>query len=177
MQGAVYMPQLDNPFWTFSVSLYAAPYVADECLALQEALGLDVNMLLFCAWVGSAHGVVLSEPDFRALGAVVRDWQATVVKPLRAVRRGLKPLAGNDTAIANLRADVMRGELEAERIEQGLLHAMVPRLAGKRAESAEAVRNNISALIAWHIADSAIASPETRAVHCPHLVSAAIGTA
>ena len=171
------MPELDNPFWSFSVSLYAAPSVADECLALQDAFGLDVNMLLFCAWAGSAHGIVLRDPDFRALDDIIRDWQETVVKPLRTVRRGLKPLAGNDTEVADLRAEVMRSELKAERIEQGLLHAMVHRLPGKQAEPAEAVRKNIAGLIAWHIAENSVALHETRAIDCPHLVSAAIGSA
>ena len=45
--------QYDNEFWRFSLAIYKPPDVAAECLALQEAVGLDVNLLLFCAWLGT----------------------------------------------------------------------------------------------------------------------------
>jgi uncharacterized protein (TIGR02444 family) len=50
---------LDNVFWRFSLAVYASDGVARECLALQEALKADVNLLLFCAWMG-ARNVALS---------------------------------------------------------------------------------------------------------------------
>jgi uncharacterized protein (TIGR02444 family) len=46
--------ECDNPFWNFSLAVYAAPDVAAECLALQSALNIDANSLLFCAWLGRA---------------------------------------------------------------------------------------------------------------------------
>ena len=42
---------LDNAFWKFSLAVYAAPGVPEECLAVQERYGVDVNVLLFCAWL------------------------------------------------------------------------------------------------------------------------------
>jgi uncharacterized protein (TIGR02444 family) len=42
-----------NPFWRFSLAVYKAPGVAAECLALQETLGNDVKVLLFCAFLGA----------------------------------------------------------------------------------------------------------------------------
>ena len=38
--------QYDNEFWRFSLAVYKPPDVAAECLALQEAVGLDVNLYL-----------------------------------------------------------------------------------------------------------------------------------
>jgi hypothetical protein len=37
---------IDNPFWDFSLALYAKEGVADACLLLQDKLGYDVNLLL-----------------------------------------------------------------------------------------------------------------------------------
>jgi hypothetical protein len=37
---------LDNPAWAFCLTLYRAPGVADELLALQDRIGLDVSLLL-----------------------------------------------------------------------------------------------------------------------------------
>jgi uncharacterized protein (TIGR02444 family) len=38
-----------NAFWDFSLKVYAAAGVADECILLQDRFGIDVNLLLFCA--------------------------------------------------------------------------------------------------------------------------------
>ncbi len=44
--------QYDNDFRCFSLAVYEQAEVAQECLQLQQAIGIDVNLLLFCAWVG-----------------------------------------------------------------------------------------------------------------------------
>ena len=60
----------DNAFWRFSLRTYRAPGVEAACLALQERCGADVNLLLFCGWVGR-EGRVLDEASLRsAVGRV-----------------------------------------------------------------------------------------------------------
>jgi uncharacterized protein (TIGR02444 family) len=76
-------------FWNFSLGLYGRPGVAPALLSLQDALGLDVNMLVFCCWAAS-RGRALTAPDIAAVAAVADPWQDEVVKPLRALRRRLK---------------------------------------------------------------------------------------
>ena len=44
---------MNNPFWEYSVQQYARPGVADTCLVLQDEHTLDVNMLLYAAWLSS----------------------------------------------------------------------------------------------------------------------------
>jgi len=69
--------------------------VADACIALQEAHGADVNILLFCAWAG-CNGVRLDRAQIEAACGAVRGWHEEVVRPLRSVRRRLKsPLDGS----------------------------------------------------------------------------------
>lgn len=111
----------DNPFWDFSLGVYARPGVAEACLALQERQGLDVNLLLFCCWAG-ARGHALTGDELARLIAAVRPWQEGVVKPLRAARRWLKlqTTAPGEEAAA-LRGRIKEQELAAERIEQQLL--------------------------------------------------------
>lgn len=108
----------ENPFWSFSIKVYAAPGVAAECLRLQDAAGADVNILLFCAWLGWERRIALTRPDIDAIAAKAGTWQASVVAPLRAVRRFAKSAASE--AFHRQAAAL---ELEAERHEQDLLLA------------------------------------------------------
>jgi uncharacterized protein (TIGR02444 family) len=113
----------DNPFWTFSLRLYARPGVAPACLALQDRHDLDVNVLLYSVWLGAARGVRVSVSDAAGIASCVASWHASVVRPLRAVRVDLKSDAhGAPTPLADsLRNDIKRAELDAERVEQQIL--------------------------------------------------------
>jgi uncharacterized protein (TIGR02444 family) len=117
---------LDNPFWTFSLAVYGAPGVADECLALQGRLQLDVNLLLLVAYAGAVKNVRLDAGDVAAAAATVVVWHGDVVRTLRRARRALKPFSlDSDNRLSApsgaLRASVKAAELEAERIEQAML--------------------------------------------------------
>ena len=141
------MPQCDNPFWRFSLAVYAAPGVASECLALQDTQGVDVNVLLFCAWLGSRR-IVLTQDDLATIESAVRSWREAVIRPIRAVRRDIKtrPDAGQDE-IAALRKDVAALELRAEQIEQAMLYAMAADLTESTMTAEIAARQNISLLL------------------------------
>ena len=117
---------LETPLWTFALAVYGRDGVADECLALQERLQLDVNLLLFAACVGAVEGVRLAGEDIAAASAAVAGWQGDIVRPLRQARRALKPAstdAGNPLheASSALRAQVKLAELEAEKLELAML--------------------------------------------------------
>jgi uncharacterized protein (TIGR02444 family) len=120
--------QGDNPFWRFSLTVYGTRGVAEECLALQHSLGTDVNVLLFCAWLGAARGAVLTERDVEDIVERVRPWHEAVVRRIRAVRSGIKTMA--EMAHANVRAlreEIALVEIGAEQIEQALLFAHAER--------------------------------------------------
>ena len=107
-----------HPFWRFSLRLYAQPGVEAACLALQ-AQGVDVNVLLLCCWLGRRGGAL----DRRRLGALLKAvgaWQQAVVLPLRQLRRTLKRPAWRVDADARLRLrrQIVKAELEAERLQQ-----------------------------------------------------------
>lgn len=116
----------DNPFWAFSLALYGRPPAAAACLELQDRRGLDVNLLLFCCWAGHC-GRRLQAGELQALQAAAGDWQARVVRPLRGVRRWLKGrTAALPPGAARLRRAVKAQELEAERLQQAMLHSALP---------------------------------------------------
>jgi uncharacterized protein (TIGR02444 family) len=115
-------PSRDHAFWKFSIAVYAAPGVAAECLALQERYGLDVNVLLFCAWLGSRK-IGLTADELASVEAVVKAWHDSVVRPLRSVRQYLKGMPEAE----RLRGRVKAEELDAEKSEQAMLFAYAQR--------------------------------------------------
>jgi uncharacterized protein (TIGR02444 family) len=141
--------ELDNPFWRFSLRVYAAPGVSTECLELQESLGMDVNVVLFAARLGAARGLVLQAADFDRINEAAATWSADVVRPLRAVRQRLKPMpemAHGD--VQALRKRVADTELFAEQIEQALLYRLA-RVFRKpeQAPGEAAMRANVAAVL------------------------------
>jgi uncharacterized protein (TIGR02444 family) len=136
--------QYDNEFWRFSLVAYKPADVAAECLALQEAVGLDVNLLLFCAWLG-AREIVLSRSDIEAASRVVALWHNGVVRPLRAVRRHIKTQYGD--AFEELRSRVKDNELQAEQAEQAMLFAYAQGIQGSSG-GIDTVARNVNAYIA-----------------------------
>jgi uncharacterized protein (TIGR02444 family) len=120
-------------FWNFSLQLYRKPGVGQACVALQDGLGLDVNLLLFCCWHGWENRA-LAEEDIQRAMVAAEGWQREVVQPLRAVRRRLKtgvaPVSAAECEA--LRRKVNDLELEGERIAQSVLEALPAPAAGRR---------------------------------------------
>jgi len=117
------LPWGDTGLWDFSLAVYARPAVAETCLALQDAFGADVNLVLYCCWLGATGRGHLDAEDFARLSEAASVWQREVVTPLRAVRRRLAepPRRVAHALSAALREAVKAAELDAERIEQTVL--------------------------------------------------------
>jgi uncharacterized protein (TIGR02444 family) len=138
--------QYDNDFWQFSLAVYGEADVAKECLALQEAVGLDVNLLLFCAWIGR-QGIVLSTADIEAALRKVAAWQDHVVGPLRTARQQIKALGYDE--FEGFRARIKSVEIDAEQIEHAMLFAYSRSIQNRRAgdDRRNAVTKNIKKYI------------------------------
>ncbi len=109
-------------FWDFSVRVYGQPGVADACLALQNQHGLDVNLLLYCCWIGASRGAI-RDSDLKSAFEFSATWSANVVRPLREVRSWMKTAGHPSDWIPRadsmeVRADVKATELAAERLQQ-----------------------------------------------------------
>ena len=118
-----------DALWTFSLALYGKPGIAPALIRLQDRNGLDVNLLLFCCFVGARGLGPLSKAQLIAADRAIRAWRKAVVEPLRTVRRSLKlpPLASGDTADGELRRQVLQAELLSEERAQAMLAAWLVR--------------------------------------------------
>lgn len=144
------MNDLDNDFWRFSLAVYSKPEAAAQCLTLQDTLSANVNAVLFCAWLGAEHSLLLDNKGIAALRARDALWQEPVVRPLRSARRYIKTMATSDDAILSLRKQVMDLELKAEQIEQAQLYAAQDALTGhaQKAGRDAAIRGNVTHYLA-----------------------------
>lgn len=117
--------------WSWAVAVYAAPEVADACLALQDHHDQNVPLLLWAAW-GARTGRRPDEETVEAACDMARAWQETVIAPLRSVRRVLKaPVPDlDDDARLGVREQVQAVELSAERRLLQALEALAPPPAG-----------------------------------------------
>ena len=113
-------PFPDHPFWDFSLEVYAKEGVADACLRLQDDLGIDVNMLLFCCWAGRSGGGDLGMGFIAEAAGAVGAWHDEIVRPLRRARRLLKEgfTGFHDERSRKLRRQIQSIEIDSEHIEQ-----------------------------------------------------------
>lgn len=136
-----------TPFWRFSLHFYRQNGVSDACIALQDGLGIDVNLLLFLFWL-AADRQLLSANDVKQLDDKVRDWRNLTIVPIRDTRRKLKAAAtlvepGKQEAFRN---KVKAIELDAERLQQEALYAFTRTgPLGKPSEPPAAARANVAA--------------------------------
>jgi uncharacterized protein (TIGR02444 family) len=160
---------LDNAFWRFSLAVYASDGVAPECLTLQDALKIDVNLLLFCAWMGT-RTIMLTPRQLEAAALAVNVWQAAVIRPLRGVRQQIKALARDECEA--FRSQVKSLELEAEQIEQAMLFAHAQAIAptASSKEPREAIAENVRTYL--EIARSRAGRTDLTSVSC--LIAAAL---
>lgn len=107
-------------FWDFSVRVYKRPGVAPACLALQDRLGLDVNLVLYCLYWAACGRPALDPGTLRLVIDRALPWQDEVVRPIRAARRRAKietsTLSSSETA--SFYGHVLEVELKAEKAEQ-----------------------------------------------------------
>jgi len=100
---------MSNPFWDYSLATYGLDGVASTCLALQDTIGLDVNLLLYAAWLARMDQR-LSGEHLAGLEAEIVDWREMVIKPLRTLRRQLQDYS----RASGVREEIKALELRAE---------------------------------------------------------------
>jgi len=80
---------VSTPIWDFVLNYYGRKGVSEALIGLQDNQGIDVNMLLFLAWM-AARGKCLAADDVKFVSTTSHAWQRSVVVPIRTVRRLLK---------------------------------------------------------------------------------------
>jgi uncharacterized protein (TIGR02444 family) len=136
-----------TPFWRFSLHFYRRPGVSDAFIALQDACGVDVNLLLFLFWL-ACGGQLLAADDVRRLDDRVRTWRDLTIIPIRNLRRKLKgaPTAVDPAQQEAFRTKVKEIELAAERLQQAALYGVTQgEPLGAQSSPSAAARANVAA--------------------------------
>ena len=145
---------MNASFWDFSCAVYGGDGVEAECLALQDQFGVDVNLLLLCAFAGT-QGATLTAEEIASARKTVEPWQRNIVHSLRAARRAMKPVARQDAQ--DLRTRLKEIEIESERIEQTMLQEWIDanRPNWQRGEKRAAILANLQTLLRTYGIDHA----------------------
>jgi uncharacterized protein (TIGR02444 family) len=137
-------------FWDFTLSFYGRDGVSPACIALQDDHAKDVNLALFCCWLGISGRGRITAARLAAADAVITPWRQQVIEPLRAARRALKAIAGPGSE--GIYAAVKKVELEGERLGQQRLAALAPPRSDVSAADA---REDAAANLALYCDDAA----------------------
>jgi uncharacterized protein (TIGR02444 family) len=111
----------DNPLWRFAVSLYGRGEVAAACLELQDAHGLDVDLVLACLWYACDRRHPLERTRLRELQhrvAPLRQWTVR----MRQLRRELERPSRLDPSYRELYDHAKTTELSAEALSLAVLY-------------------------------------------------------
>ncbi len=128
----------DHPFWDYSCQVYGADGVSAALIALQDRLGVDVNILLLGLWAGhSGHGVFDEEELDRVL-EVSANWNQEIVCAIRNLRIELKKgIASVPKDLSDaIRKRILEVEIDSEHVEQ-LVIAGVLRESGDISQTME----------------------------------------
>lgn len=120
-----------SDLWTWTLTAYKAPGVAEACLSLQDHHEQNVPLLLWAAWI-ALTGRRPDEDTLEAACDAARAYDSVIVSQLRAVRRTLKapiPDVADDHREA-LRQQVKALELDAERRLMLELEELAPAPSG-----------------------------------------------
>jgi len=114
-------------FWDFSVRTYRSDGVPEACLSAQNDYGADVNMLLYCCWVG-VHAGRFDPALFDRATRFSECWSDGVVGPLRSARTWMKHAGCNaenmpTAACMSLREDIKHVEFAAEKMQEEVLES------------------------------------------------------
>ncbi|HEY0233667.1 MAG TPA: TIGR02444 family protein [Afipia sp.] len=141
---------LDADSWAFDLRVYAWPGVADACLTLQDRAGVDVMLLLICAFASVEKRILLTQAEIREIDEACRPWREEVVRSLRLIRKRLKtgPPPAPDDKTEQFRKTIKVAELAAERLQNRLLADRLPlKPAERNAISPEDVRNVLRTVV------------------------------
>ncbi|HEY9032588.1 MAG TPA: TIGR02444 family protein [Pseudomonadales bacterium] len=111
-----------SEFWDFSTRTYQIPQVETACLSLQDNVNADVNIILYCCWLGE-NRQPLGADDMALLLDTSQRWQQAILQPLRNARRMMKqhiiamPAELLEQTVRNM-SDM---EINAEHMEQQAL--------------------------------------------------------
>jgi len=125
-----------SELWNYSTHLWTLPGVEDLCISLQTEYDADVNLLIYCLWLGEQKRC-LNEDDLQVMLDTVKPWQ-TMIKPLRNSRRMMQQqmIAMPGELVEQSIANMKEMEINAEHMAQLALEKALDPDNIQRTESA-----------------------------------------
>jgi len=108
----------NSEFWNYSTQVWTLPGIEPTCLELQNEHLANVNLLLYCCWVGD-KSLCINDDDLQVLLDTTQPWQ-TIIKPLRNSRKMMQQnlIAMPASMIKQTISNISEMELNAEHMEQ-----------------------------------------------------------
>ena len=106
-----------NPLWRFSKNIYRKGEVSETLLHLQDKFSIDVNMILFVAWLASINRSITSL-DIQDAQKLVSLWRTKIIVPIRNIRRSVRNFPDTDYLYANIK----KLEIDTEKEELKILY-------------------------------------------------------
>lgn len=107
-----------SELWNYSTQIWTLPEVEEFCLILQDNYDANVNILLYCCWIGDKN-LSLNDDDLQTIIDTVQPWQ-TIIKPLRDSRKMMKQqlIALPASLIEQTVSNITEMEINAEHMTQ-----------------------------------------------------------
>jgi len=108
----------NSELWNYSTQIWTLPEVEAICLDLQNNFEANINILLYCCWVGDKR-LSLNDDDIQSLLDSIQPWQ-TIIKPLRDSRKLMQQhlIAMPANMIDQTISNISEMELNAEHMSQ-----------------------------------------------------------
>ena len=137
-----------SEFWSYSTDVYQRPELESACLNMQNQHQADVNILLYCCWVGEKQ-IRLSENDMQTLIKTSQPWQKNILIHLRAARTTLKTssIIIPDEQRKQTRDNICEMELNAEHMAQLALEKAInlkKKTRNKALKAIDCTTNNLT---------------------------------
>ena len=128
--------------WAFSLERYGRPGVSEACLALQDRLRVDVNVVLLCLWTAQEGQHLTKTTLTEIINGRPGSWHRDIVLPIRTARKAMKgrTAGGDGSRVEAVRDRVKTVEIACEKLEQRLL---VEAIAGQLAASDRAPTSSV----------------------------------
>lgn len=113
---------LINPFWNYSLQLYADKDIRQLCITLQDCYEANVNIILWCCWYASEGGE-LYDLLLQQVLANNTTWHTHVTRQLRHARQWLNDKEQQEQ-IHSFRQQILQLEIISEAFQQQQLYEL-----------------------------------------------------
>lgn len=143
----------DGEFWSYTKLVYGKDDVRERLLALQDTVGADVNLLLYCGWLAESGRGRVDQVQLRRSIATIENWHDSITRALRSIRTDIRnddSLRQFDDADA-VRARILEAEVQSERVAQNRLEttAPLPANSGRKGDIESASRDVTASLSSY----------------------------